>query len=176
MAIDIPLFDCLRGHAQPCRNFGDPLIFEGTLPVNYQAAVEISRAQVREVFGIEMTSADSTLLELEDVITTMWRQDWEPTESRLNLFTTHFGCLFTEALRGKLGGSFVTRSEVDVLHSSLWWPEQKVEAFPFHMMYKRLLEEVGHSLPFFERGLRSCLKMTNEISAEFTIQQIGGEL
>ena len=57
------------------------------------------------------------------------------------------------AIQDVTGGQAIFRSRTDLSHASLWWPEKRVEVFPFHKMYRRLVDRDGESLVFFVKAL-----------------------
>src|SRR5690606_34787898 len=136
-------FDTLKGDDSPFRGFGEPTIYDSHGPSAYEGALETAKASAREYFGIGFQEPSNVIAAIEEAISSMWQTGWDPQTGRVDLFVWHFGILVAEALRIKYRGSFVIRDEQDYLRASLWWPEQEVEAFPFHKTYKRLHDRDG---------------------------------
>jgi hypothetical protein len=144
---DLPLFDILANGARPFEGFGKVLP-DAEAGERFAAMLEVATRRVQEVFGLpEARQLD--VAALEAIARDMWLQGWEPGNGNVNLFTTDLGSLLTRALVAAFGGEVTFRSTSDLSHASVWWPQTRVEAFPFHKMYKRLTAERGESLVDF---------------------------
>lgn len=153
----VPAFDLLTEQTAPYPGFGDARIFASESPTAYVQTVVQARARAEEVFGINHGLNIESINAVEKAIEEMWTEGWNPHDADISLFTTDFGCIITEALRRSLDGSLVLRSDIDLLHASVWWPKAKIEAFPFHKAYKRLNSVDGESLMYFVERLKALL-------------------
>jgi hypothetical protein len=43
------------------------------------------RRQIREMFGVELTSATAVPCELDNIVEEMWKTGWDPRVGQLNL-------------------------------------------------------------------------------------------
>jgi hypothetical protein len=153
---DFPAFDLLVGRAKtPYRGFGG--VADSLERQLHMGATKV-RLQIRETFGVELTSATAVPRELDNIVEEMWKTGWDPHVGQLNLFTFHFGLMLFEATLSLLGGKAVLRSPGDdvYLHTSIFWPG--VEAFPFHKAFKCLTRDDGETMAYFLRGLGQQLE------------------
>lgn len=96
---------------------------------------------------------------LEGVIEDMWQQGWDPHHGNVDLFVRDFGLILCKSLYSQCsGGSLQFRSQTNLDHTSIWWPAQGIEAFPFHKIYKRLFSRSGESTVFFAAGVCALLR------------------
>jgi hypothetical protein len=153
----IPLFDVLTGDAAPYAGFGPILADSTERDVTVGKLEAEALVSVREVFAIAAASPRELIGALEHSIAEMWETGWNPRVGNVSLFATDFGLILTGCIRNLLGGKLVFRSESNLIHLSLWWPERTLEAFPFHKMHKRLTSRDGESISFFARGLEDLL-------------------
>jgi hypothetical protein len=154
---DVPPFDVLTSQSIPYTAFGKPEVVDLKQSNSYLRTVNIATKRLNDAFGIQCANNLATIVAIEEAIAQMWDSGWNPQEGEVNLFTTDFGCVVTEALRESLTGVLVLRSMTDLSHASVWWPEEKVEAFPFHATYKRLTSKDGESIAYFAASIRSLL-------------------
>jgi hypothetical protein len=52
----------------------------------------------------------------------------------------------------------IFRSATNLLHCSIVWGDQRVEAFPFHKALKCLTHSEGETMTYFVRGLGALLE------------------
>lgn len=158
---EIPTFDSLTKQCVPYSGFGNTSIFSKNAPDSYVDTSQQAHSRCSEVFGIRTATPQEIIQCIDQTIASMRSQGWTPEEGSINLFTTDFGCLLTDALREMVGGSLVLRSGSDLSHASVWWAENGVEVFPFHVIYKRLQDFEASSLASFAKGVRSMLECGN---------------
>jgi hypothetical protein len=160
--LEVPPFDVLTGQQAPYSGFGETIVLHSELPSRYLQTVDQAVVRMSEVFRINCRAGRETVIAIEDAISQMWAESWNPQKANINLFTTDFGCVLIDALKSMLPGCLVLRSETDLSHTSLWWAKAKVEAFPFHKTYKRFLKRDGESLTFFAERLVSLVGLPGE--------------
>jgi len=151
--LKMPPFDLLTAQAEPYTGFGDPLPDSTERIQKFNSVVEGARIRLKEGFALRLNDGSLIPAQLDKIIDDMWGKAWSPKEGNVNLFATDFGLLLTYAINSQLGGNIIFRSDVDVSHLSVWWPERKLEAFPFHHVLKCLLEKNTNSLESFVRGI-----------------------
>lgn len=143
---EIPVPDALSGDKSPYSGFGKPL---GVVPERFAKVVLEARSRIKGTFGASFVDGRRGVKTLEALIADMWSEDWNPAEANINLFVSDFGSVLTDLTQKALGGELIFRSEVDLSHVSIFWPQVRLEAFPFHKVYKRLMARDGESLVFF---------------------------
>lgn len=154
---EIPPFDLLTGQKSPYEGFG-PIMDKDKLPRDrFFEVLEESRSRVTEIFNVTLTEGRNAVMILEDIITQMWEQGWDPATNDINLFTRDFGILLAHSIHKTLNGKFMFRSDVDLSHMSLYWKSKTIEAFPFHKTFKRMSFRDGESLIFFFDSLDKML-------------------
>ena len=151
--LKVPPFDLLTHQASPYTGFGDVLTPSLERDGVLLAAADRARERVEEGFRQMLGEPTSIPSQLDEIISVMWAQGWNPDAANINLFSTDFGLLLTKVSLSLVGGSLVFRSETDISHLSLWWAHKEVEAFPFHKILKRLYSREGESIAFFVAGL-----------------------
>lgn len=155
---EIPLFDVLRGEPSPYRGFGAPFPQSGEVAGYFQDVLHQARERIADGFGVSLGGSPEEIASaLEDLVAAMWAEGWSPDAGDVNLFARDIGVLLTNAVRAGLGGVLLLRSLSDLSHASLWWSQSRIEAFPFHKAYKRLLRRDGESLTFFLSALGKML-------------------
>jgi hypothetical protein len=147
----------LTEQSAPFTGFGETQVFVSQLPSAYIETSAQASERLKAVFGISHEVGIECIREVEEVINQMWSKGWDPQGAKINLFTTDFGCLIAENLRQSLSGSLVLRSEIDLSHASIWWPEAKLEVFPFHAIYRRLKSQSGESVTLLAESAYSRL-------------------
>jgi hypothetical protein len=155
--IEAPLFDVLRNQSGPYVGFGDPLPDSPARTQRFQDAMQNARIGVADGFTCDLADARLVPVRLGEIIRQMWATGWCPKRDNVALFACDFGLVLTAALMATLGGTLVPRSEREVSHLSIWWPVDRIEAFPFHHVLKCLLEENGHSIPYFFSSLSALV-------------------
>ncbi len=154
---DVPLLDILEGVDAPSQFFGAVAVLSSREVRRFQKAAATARGRVEEGFRRMWNAPGADPRKLDEIIDEMWDQGWVPDIGDLNLFSTDFGLILTEAIFRRFGGKLVVRSEVDFKHCSIWWPEKRLEAFPFHRVLKRLYKREGDSIEFLIAGIAAFL-------------------
>ena len=155
MSLPDPLmFDALENARCPAEDLGGILPLTTDLLANFADVVAQAQSRMIDVFKMEVTDQESTIEKAEDVIQRMWQESWVPTEGQIAMFTRDFGSLVTWIIYRNLHPQLIFRSEMELIHLSCWWPEGRLEAFPFHKVYKRLSRPEGESLVFFYSALK----------------------
>jgi hypothetical protein len=158
LSLKVPPFDVLTGQDAPYVGFGETNVVHSAVPGSYLETVSEAHRRISDVFGIRSESGLERIQWVEGVVARMWADGWNPSRANVNLFVTDFGCVTIEGLRQDLGGTLVLRSEKDLSHASVWWKEKAIEAFPFHVIYKRLISNEGQSLTHFFNALKEMLR------------------
>jgi hypothetical protein len=156
-SLEIPPPDALTRQSEPFVGFGPTLPSQG-IQWDFQKVVNEARHRVRDTFQVTDVAGRPGVEKIERVIGEMWDEGWSPEQGDTNLFTRDFGCLLMMCLTDALGGEQIFRSTTDLSHASIFWREQKLEAFPFHRVYKRLSNREGDSLVFFFDGLTAKVR------------------
>jgi hypothetical protein len=150
-------FDSLVGNEAPYIGFGGPIEELPCVCANFQDIARGAGDRVCKGFGIRFSNLAEVPRVLDGIIHTMWETGWDPESGKIDLFVHDFGVLFAANIKERFGGTQVFRSERDLTHFSLFWPRQRVEAFPFHKMAKCLLHREGEKLEGFVKGLTANL-------------------
>ncbi len=155
----VPLFDLLKSQNEPYEGFGEILLdsFENNNIIH--GLISMAVDHIKDCFEIPLYDPHQTGMELEKAISEMWQEGWDPEEADVNLFVTDFGLLLTKILKELYGGTYILRSKSELNHLSIWWIEKRVEVFPFHKIYKRLINDSGENLYSFIQGLKHILKI-----------------
>jgi hypothetical protein len=151
--VTVPPFDLLTKQEVPYVGFGDVLLPSADRDRALLTAVEKALVRAEEGFKLEFATVANVPSQIDKLVDEMWAQGWNPDAGNVNLFATDFGLILAKTISSLLGGVFVFRSESDISHLSLWWPNKKLEAFPFHKIIKRLYRREGESVGFFVAGL-----------------------
>lgn len=150
--LEVPPFEALTQAMAPYSGFGPIIRDEETAP-NFSRVLREASGRIQEMFGISPTHDRAGIEALENLVSSMWREGWDPETADINLFVRDFGSVFMAGIEYVLAGDAVFRSKTDLSHTSLWWPAKRLEVFPFHKMYRRLIEREGESLVFFVDGV-----------------------
>jgi hypothetical protein len=150
--LDVPPFESLTQDTAPYSGFG-PLVAAADVSEGFSNVVEEATRRITETFGVTPQPDRTGVAVLEELVSRMWREGWDPATSDVNLFVRDFGSVFMSALLAMAGGEPVFRSTTDLSHASLWWHRHRLEIFPFHKMYRRLTDQTGESLVFFADAL-----------------------
>jgi hypothetical protein len=126
---------------------------------NFSRVVSEASARVDEMFGLTPSRDRAGITALEGLVSRIWSEGWDPETADVNLFVRDLGSIFMLITQEIAGGETVFRSKTDVSHASLWWPDKRLEVFPFHKMYRRLVDSDGESLVFFLNGLTKRLAL-----------------
>ena len=116
--------------------------------------VRQAHARVAEIFEITEVDGEKLAAALDDVVAEMWMDGWNPESGDVNLFVRDFGALLMDALLREMRGHAVFRSRLDLSYASVFWPQEMIEAFPFHKAVKSLTRREGESFLQFIRGVR----------------------
>ena len=138
----------LSGDNSPFTGFGVPAAADEIQWQKFSETVKTIKDWIKEGFAIECDDSFATVHAIEALIAQMWDEEWEPSLGDVNLFLTSFGVIITNAILKTLGGTLVMRSPTHADHASIWWPDLKIEAFPFHTVGKRLWNRDGVSIAF----------------------------
>jgi hypothetical protein len=152
-------FDLLVGRATPFLGFGE--VIEDTKEIEKELHKDADqvRRQIRVTFGAKLENASATPQELDEITKELWETGWDPQVGNLQLFTRDFGLLLAEATLELLGGNLISRSTSNLIHWSILWADQRVEAFPFHKTLKCLTRLDGETMAYFVRGLGHQLEI-----------------
>jgi len=152
-------FDLLCGEASPFAGFGFCEIEPSIEVQKFFQAAELSILRVNDTFELLLGSTTRYASELDDLISSMWQDGWNPKEKAFNLFVRDLGLCFTYLMQREIGGQLVFRGGDTLDHLSLWWPDSRVEAFPFHKVAKALSEQHGESLDQMRNGVQAKLSL-----------------
>jgi hypothetical protein len=151
-------FDLLTGNMTPFRGFGEMIQDSMEIEAERHKATDHAREQIRKVFGAKLESPTTIPKELDDIVQELWETGWNPEADNIELFTRDLGLLLTEATLELLGGSLRFRSDQNAFHWSIFWADQRVEAFPLHKAYKCLIRPDGETMTYFVIGLGHVLE------------------
>jgi hypothetical protein len=151
-------FDLLVGKTGPFLGFGEVIQNSSELEGELHKIADQVRQQIRNVFGAKLDNSSTTPKELDDIIQELWETGWDPEVGRLDLFTRDLGVLLTETTLDLLEGKLIFRSTDNVIHWSIFWADQGVEAFPFHKALKCFTHLYGETMTFFVIGLGQALE------------------
>lgn len=149
---EVPPFETLAHGTAPYTGFGS-LTSDSEAHDNFSRVVAEASARIGQTFGKGLPPDRTGIAALEELISRMWEEGWDPDTSDVNLFVRDFGSVFMGILEATTVGTPVFRSKTDLSHASLWWPRKRLEVFPFHKMYRRLTTREGESLVFFVDSL-----------------------
>lgn len=155
-------FDALSGSKEPFEGFGPALPSVGAERA-FRVVVSQARERVKSVFNEDIGPDRRGVETVEQVVVTMWQEGWNPEAGDLDLFARDFGALVTDSILSEVGGTLVFRSQTDLSHTSLWWPAQQFEVFPFHRAAKRLVRQEGEGLLYLFDSV--CRKVRGEETA-----------
>ena len=150
--LEVPPCESLAQGTSPYSGFG-PLVSETETIENFSRVVSEASTRISQMFGVSPPADRTGIAALEEVVSGMWSEGWDPETADVNLFVRDFGSLFMSIIQAMNGGEAVFRSKTDLSHASLWWPKKRLEVFPFHKMYRRLTDREGESLVFFVDSL-----------------------
>jgi hypothetical protein len=135
----VPAFEALTHGTSPYSGFG-PIVSDEETTRNFSRVVSEASARIDEMFGLTPSRDRGGIAALEELVTRIWSEGWDPETADVNLFVRDLGSIFMSTTREIAGGETVSRSRTDVSHASLWWPNRRLEVFPFHKMYRRLID------------------------------------
>ncbi len=158
LSLDIPPFDVLCGQETPYQGFGRILADSSTRDTQVLGLADAAWCKVESHFGITVSEWNQVPAALDECITNMWNEGWNPVTGNLNLFVADFGLVVSLCVLNMYNGSPVHRSTTDLNHMSIWWEKAQVEVFPFHKTLKRLVRPSEESLDLFVRGLCHLLR------------------
>ena len=151
-------FDLLVDQPAPFRGFGE--VFQDLTEDERELHKDADqvRMQIRDTFDAKLDNASAIPKELDDIAHELWETGWDPAVGNLALFTRDLGLVLTDAILDLLGGRMIFRSATNLLHCSIFWGDQRVEAFPFHKALKCLTHSEGETMTYFVRGLGAQLE------------------
>ena len=168
--LEVPPFDMLLSQAEPYKGFGGVLSSSVQMQTQFAKAAIEARERIATVFGIAIRGCLDTPRIIEELVQNMWNDGWNPEDSDINLFVTDLGAVLADAIWRCSGGSLIFRSATDLSHMSLWWPDQAIEVFPFHKMYKRLLTNEGESLEYFAGRIKELTRNENGTPTDVNVR------
>ena len=119
----------------------------------------IEGEDIRNTFGVHLINPSSIPQELDTIVTNMWATGWTPEHDNLELFAWEFGLQLVEAILSIYGGELIFRRTEYHNHTSVFWPNAKVEAFPFHKTIKCLRDQHGgDTMAYFVSGLAGLIR------------------
>ncbi len=153
----IPHFDVIEGEGGPYTGFGSVLPFTTDREREFGKSGEVAARQIETGFEKDLSEPSMNARKLDEIITEMWEECWDPHVGDVNRFVTDLGLVLTKTLGQLIGGKLIFRSETDLTHTSLYWAEVGMEAFPFHKIYKCLVEREGESVSAYVLGLQQLM-------------------
>src|SRR5579883_592439 len=163
-------FDMMVGGRTQTLGFGELLHDTVQAEAEFHKAADEARKSLCEVFGVKLDSPSTIPKELDDIVQELWETGWDPETRNVRLFTRDFGLPLTEATVELLGGRLIFRSATDVFRLSIFYADQRVEAFPFHKAFKCVTQGpfFGETMTYFVIGLgheleRKGFRMTEEL-------------
>jgi hypothetical protein len=158
--VEIPPFDALFEQASPFTGFGQVLSNRPHVQEIFRNTIIDSQRRLQDGFQMRFALPTEIPNELDRIVSSMWKNGWNPRSGNINLFTCDFGCVLGKAILDSLGGRPIFRSAEDLSHFSIFWDDAKVEAFPFHKVVKCLHNREGESMTSFRNGIASKLRET----------------
>ncbi len=145
--IEITPFDAIIGSEKPTGSFGNILKYEERDEAisEFENLLLLAKESVRENFNIFLSDSINAATELDNVISEMWSEGWNPEVGDLNLFCSHFGAILASLLIAVPNTKYVFRSSTELDNLSVWHEPSKTEYFPFHKIAKCLTAEHGES-------------------------------
>jgi len=150
------LFDLVKGEETPIKNFGKIYIVKDDIKTMLFEVEEEARRRFNKFFL--NSNKEITIKSLEKTIQKMWNEGWNPDKGNINLFSTDFGIILTIIIIDKIGGQIIFRSDENLNDLSIWWQEKKIEVFPFHKMYKRLLSKDEDDIEYFYNQIKKMIE------------------
>jgi|GEM_PF-4339895 hypothetical protein len=151
--LEVPPFDLLENLSHPFSGFSEVLPSTPDLEDSFRRKATTVRLRIAAQFGVPLKDWTSTAKELDSIVAGMWGTGWNPETGNVNLFACDFGLVLSEAILGMLHGTPTFRSKTDLSHFSIYWPEHRLEAFPFHKVLKCLYNKEGERMIGFVDGL-----------------------
>jgi hypothetical protein len=156
--IDIPPFDIITGDAIPFDGFGNIIEDKKNVEISFIKVLKEVSERIRDIFDLDLDCENiDAVTDLENIISQMWLEGWDPEVGDYNLFTRDFGSILAREIKSQLGGEYIFRSRKRLDYMSIFWKEKKVEAFPFFKVLKRLFNKDGESLIYFFNSLRKMI-------------------
>jgi hypothetical protein len=156
--IDIPPFDIITGDAIPFDGFGNIIEDKKNVGISFIKVLKEVSERIRDIFDLDLDCENiDAVTDLENIISQMWLEGWDPEVGDYNLFTRDFGSILAREIKSQLGGEYIFRSRKRLDYMSIFWKEKKVEAFPFFKVLKRLFNKDGESLIYFFNSLRKMI-------------------
>jgi hypothetical protein len=156
--IEIPPFDLITGDAIPFDGFGNIIEDKKNVEISFLKVLKEVNDRIRDIFNLDLNCENiDAVKDLENIISQMWLEGWDPEAGNYNLFTRDFGSILAREIKSQLGGEYIFRSRKRLDYMSIFWKEKKVEAFPFFKVLKRLFNKDGESLTYFFASLRKII-------------------
>jgi hypothetical protein len=115
--------------------------------------------RVHESFAVMVADTlEDVAVQIDAIVDGMWKEGWNSADGDVNLFATDLGSILSIALRNEFSGRLLFRSRTDLSHVSIWWEDLAIETFPFHKVFKRLVNVDGESVSFYIAGLKYILR------------------
>ncbi|MEB3284275.1 MAG: hypothetical protein VKN33_03195 [Candidatus Sericytochromatia bacterium] len=99
---------------------------------------------------MELDFSEESLTELDGLIETLWPEPIEDPDA-LDAIVANWGAYLGETVIQNLGGHWTFRQDLD--HVSICFPRTGLEAFPLHLMRKRLMMGAQESIAGFYEAL-----------------------
>jgi len=156
--IEIPPFDLITGDAIPFDGFGNIIEDKKNVEIRFLKVLKEVSDRIRDIFNLDLDCENIDVVkDLENIISQMWLEGWDPESGDYNLFSRDFGSILAREIKSQLGGDYIFRSTKRLDYMSIFWKEKKVEAFPFFKVLKRLFNKDGESLTYFFSSLRKMI-------------------
>lgn len=156
--IDIPPFDIITGDSIPFDGFGNIIEDKKNVEISFLKVLKEVSNRIRDIFDLDLDCENiDAVTDLENLLSQMWLEGWDPEAGDYNLFTRDFGSILAREIKSQMGGEYIFRSKRRLDYTSIFWKEKKVEAFPFFKVLKRLFNKDGESLTYFFSSLRTII-------------------
>jgi hypothetical protein len=99
---------------------------------------------------MELDLSEDSLAELDGLVETLWPEPIEDSDA-LDAIVANWGAYLGETILHNLGGHWAFRQDLD--HVSIHFPRTGLEAFPLHLIRKRLLLGASESIAGFYEAL-----------------------
>jgi hypothetical protein len=137
----------------PDTRYGEPVIDAAQFVSDFAAGAAHARGKVSSSFKRPMDDPPGIVAALEAIIAEMWAQGWTVDPKYFSVFVRDFGLVLASAIQSTHRCQLVYRSDEVLDHVSLWWPGQKLEAFPFHRIAKSLIAPAPGAIDAFVKTL-----------------------
>jgi len=155
---NISYFDILDNQETPYSGFKGVLNSVPEREQRFNDLAEEAIIRIQNGFNVELSNTANCISILESIIAVMWQEGWDPNNADVDLFATDFGSVLTRTIQNLFYGRLVFRSDRDISHLSIWWPGYKIEVFPLHKVYKRLMKPIGESIEVYVNNISQKIK------------------